>query len=280
VRWLPSSGGVRVAVHDLGGDGPPLVLAHATGFCGPVLAPLAAHLGAAFRCWAFDARGHGDTEAPADVDWAWARFADDVLAVVEGLGLDPPYGFGHSAGGAALLDAEARRPGTFRALWCYEPIVWPRRTPELEASRQPLISGALRRRAVFASRQEAFANFAAKPPLSSLAPEALRAYVDCGFADPGAGPGVVLKCRPEVEAEVYRQGLAHDGFTRLGLVACPVVLARGSQSVAVEREVAEAQAAALPAGRLEELAGLGHFGPLEDPPRVAAAVAGDLRRSG
>jgi pimeloyl-ACP methyl ester carboxylesterase len=263
-------------VHDLGGDGPPLLLAHATGFCGPVLEPLAAHLADRFRCWAYDARGHGDTQAPPDLDWQWSRFADDVLAVVDGLGLDRPYGFGHSAGGAALLDAEARRPGTFRGLWCFEPIVWPHRTPGLDESRQPLIRGALRRRAVFASRHEALANFAAKPPLSSLSPEALRAYVECGFDDLGDGAGIALKCRPEVEAEVYRQGLAHDGFGRLGGVTCPVMVARGSASPAVEAEVADAQAAALPAGRRKELGGLGHLGPLEDPARVAAEVAADL----
>ncbi|MDQ3897170.1 MAG: alpha/beta fold hydrolase, partial [Actinomycetota bacterium] len=122
---LPSTEGVTLAVHDLGGDGPPLLMAHATGFCGPVLAPLAAHLTTRFHCWTFDARGHGDTETPAGLDWRWSSFTDDVLAVVDGLSLDRPYGFGHSSGGAALLDAEARRPGTFAALWCYEPIVWP-----------------------------------------------------------------------------------------------------------------------------------------------------------
>lgn len=278
MRHLPSSDGVGLAVHDLGGAGgaPALLLAHATGFCAPVLGPLAAALAGSFRCWAFDGRGHGDTRTPPGTDLRWARSAGDVLAVVDGLGLGPLFGFGHSAGGAAMLDAEARRPGTFRALWCFEPIVWPRHTPELEESRRPLIEGALRRRAVFASRDEALANFAAKPPLSSLAPDALRAYVECGFAELAGGNGIGLKCPPEVEAEVYRQGLVHDGFGRLGRVGCPVVVARGAASRAVEREVALAQVGALPAGRLREFPGLGHFGPLEDPAAVAAAIVADL----
>jgi pimeloyl-ACP methyl ester carboxylesterase len=270
VARLPSTDGVRLAVHDLGGDGPPLLMAHATGFCGPVLAPLAAHLTGRFHCWAYDARGHGDSEAPAGLDWNWSGFADDVLAVVDGLGLDQPYGFGHSSGGAAMLDAEARRPGTFAALWCYEPIVWPEITDELTASRRPLISGALKRRDRFPSRQDAYDNFASKPPLESLDPKALRAYVDCGFT--ADGEGVRLKCPPFVEAAIYRQGLVHDGFSRLGRVGCPVTIGRGDRSMAVEPHVALAQVEALPRAGLVTFPDLGHFGPLEAPAAVAAAV--------
>ena len=274
---LPSTDGVGLAVLDLGGDGPPLLMTHATGFCGSVLTPLAEQLADRFHCWTYDARGHGASLAPWGLDWSWARFTDDVLAVVDGLGLGRPlFGFGHSSGGAALLDAEARRPGTFAALWCFEPIVWPAITAELARSREPLIAGALHRRDRFASRQEALDNFSSKPPLASLDPTALMAYVDCGFAPDGGG--VRLRCAPEVEAEIYRQGLVHDGFTRLPRVGCPVTIARGGRTVAVELDVAEAQVEAVTLGRLVGLAGLGHFGPLEDPAGVAAAVAAAFAR--
>jgi pimeloyl-ACP methyl ester carboxylesterase len=271
VPLLPSSDGVKLAVHDLGGDGPPLLLAHATGFCGQVLAPLAAHLTDRFHCWTYDARGHGDTEWPNGLDWKWSGFADDVLAVIDGLALERPYGVGHSSGGAAMLDAEAHRPGTFAGLWCYEPIVWPAMTEELEASRRPLIGGALKRRDQFASRQEAYDNFASKPPLESLDPKALRAYVDCGFqAD---GEGVRLKCPPFVEASIYRQGLVHDGFSRLHRVRCPVTIAWGGHSAAMSREVAQAQVDELPDAAPATFPDLGHLGPLEGPAAVAAVVA-------
>jgi pimeloyl-ACP methyl ester carboxylesterase len=275
VRRLPSTDGVELAVHDLGGDGAPLLMAHATGFCAGVLAPLAARLASRFHCWAFDARGHGDTTTPAGLDWSWGRFAEDVLAVVDGLGLERPYGFGHSSGGAAVLDAEARRPDAFAGLWCFEPIVWPEITEELKASRRPLISGALKRRGQFASPEEAYENFASKPPLESLDPQALRAYVDCGFTPDREG--VRLRCPPFVEAAIYRQGLVHDGFSRLGTVRCPVVVARGGRSVAVEADVVRAQVHALPSAELVTFPGLGHFGPLEDPAGVASRVLETVR---
>ena len=63
---VTSPDGVRLAVHDLGGDGPPLLLSHATGFHGHVFAPLAAALSARFHCWAIDYRGHGSSERPTD----------------------------------------------------------------------------------------------------------------------------------------------------------------------------------------------------------------------
>jgi pimeloyl-ACP methyl ester carboxylesterase len=272
VRHVLSTDGVEVAVHDLGGDGPPLVLVHATGFCGGVLRPLAAGLGGSFHAWAVDVRGHGASVTPDGLDFGWTGFSDDVLAVVDGLGLEGAYGFGHSSGGAAVLDAEARRPGTFRALFCYEPIVWP--SPPPAGSRDALIEGALRRRHTFGSVDEARANFGAKRPFSGFSSEALEAYLTCGLAAVGDEGGAVrLRCRPEWEAAVYRQGLVHDGFSRLGRVACPVVVASGDRREALSSDVVDAQVAALAHGRLETFAGLGHLGPMEDPGVVARAVA-------
>src|SRR3982751_5293003 len=100
---VPSTNGVDVAVHDLDGrpDGPPVVLAHATGFHGLVWRPLAGHLADRYRLWSFDERGHGDSTPPDDGRYDWHGFADDVLAIVDGVGLDRPFGVGHSAGGAA-----------------------------------------------------------------------------------------------------------------------------------------------------------------------------------
>ncbi len=272
MRRVPSTDGVEVAVHDLGGHGPALVLVHATGFCGKVLAPIARALGGSFHAWALDIRGHGSAVTPDGLDFGWTGFSDDVLAVIDGLDLDRgrAYGFGHSSGGAAVLDAEARRPGTFRALYVYEPIVWP--TPPPPGSRDLLIAGAVRRRESFASRDDARANFAAKRPFSGFSTEALEAYLDCGFEALDDG-SLRLRCRGEWEAAVYRHGLVHDGFTRLGRVACPVVVASGDREEAVDAGIVAAQAAALPSGRVETFAGLGHLGPLEDPVRVARSVA-------
>jgi pimeloyl-ACP methyl ester carboxylesterase len=271
----PSTDGVVVTVHDLGGTGRPLLMCHATGFHGRVWQPVADRMPDR-HCIAPDLRGHGDTALPDGVAIDWQGFGDDVLAVVDALGLTDVLAVGHSKGGAALLLAEQARPGTFAALYLYEPVVVPSAPGDLPpdlGGPNALADGALRRRASFDSFDAAYENFAAKPPLGVFHPAALRAYVDHGFR-PEAGGGVTLKCRPEVESQVYRGGASHGAFAHLGEVRCPVTVARGRSmpDVPDPARFADAVAEGLPHGRLEEHPDLGHFGPLEDPDAIATAI--------
>jgi pimeloyl-ACP methyl ester carboxylesterase len=272
---------LSVAYYDLGGAGPDLLLAHATGFCGAVLRPLAAALSDTYHGVALDLRAHGLSQRPpSDLDWEeafdWRGFSTDVLAVVDRQDLKRPVGFGHSCGGASLLLAEEARPGTFSALYCYEPIVLPREIPlppALEAN--PLSTGALRRRSSFASREEALANFSSKSPFDSLRPDVLANYVDNGFA-PSPEGGIHLRCRREDEAAIYAHSLSHDAFARMDRVRCPVVLVCGEHTDAFGPEVLEMYAERLSRSSTVVLPGLGHFGPLEDPDAVARSLVLEL----
>ena len=256
----------------------PLLLAHATGFHALVWTPLAAHL-SGFKVIAPDFRGHGDSTTPMGRGMDWDGFADDVLAVVDAMtaaGIDT-HGLvaaGHSKGGAALILAEERRPGTFGALYCYEPVVMPSDVAAATNGERsnPLAEGALRRRDVFESRQAAFDNYAGKPPFSALDPEALWAYVDHGFVDQADG-SVRLSCRPETESQVFRMGGRHDAFEHLAEIGCPVTIAAGSTSSFGPGAFAPQIAEAIPRGRFVEFVGLGHFGPLEDPAAIATSIS-------
>jgi pimeloyl-ACP methyl ester carboxylesterase len=273
-RKVPSTGGVTLALHDLGGDGPPLLLCHPTGFLAMTWAPLAAELAGVAHCWAPDFRGHGDSTSPASLDFAWSGMADDVLAVVDDLGLTDVRAVGHSMGGAALLMAEQRRPGTFARLWLFEPIVFP--PAEGGGDRpNPLAESTRRRRPWFPDRDAAYANFAAKPPLNTLDPAALRAYVDHGLRDMPDDTAVELKCAPDIEARVFGGGMGHSTFAHLDQVACPVVVA-ASGDVAGPAQIAPLIVDGLPDGHLERHPTLTHFGPMEDPAGMAAAVRSAL----
>lgn len=268
--------GVAVAVHHLGGTGLPIVFAHATGLHGLVWRSLAAHLTDSFACTSFDERGHGDSGLPEDLDFDWRGFALDGLAVVDALRA-APFGVGHSSGATALLLAEQARPGTFRALYCYEPVVVPADPPLGRDMGNWLAAGARRRREVFASREEARAHYARKPPFDGWAPQTLADYVDHGFADQPDG-SVRLKCRGEHEALVYEMASAHDGYGRMGEVRCPVVVARGGDTDAMSPPALTGLVERLPDARVEVLPGLGHFGPLEEPAAVAASIQTFLRK--
>jgi pimeloyl-ACP methyl ester carboxylesterase len=281
--FVDSTDDVRIALHDLGGDGPPLLLTHATGFCGRVWEPVAAELADRYHCWAPDLRGHGDAVTPDGHAMSWAGFAADVLAVIEHLtaiGQPITVAAGHSKGGASLLLAEQARPGTFRALYCYEPVVFPPDTAPpggVGPRSNYLAEGARRRRDRFTGRKEAMANFSSKPPLAVLHPDALAAYVDHGFAEQPDG-SVVLKCRPENEARTYEMGGRHRAFDHLPEIDAEVTVAVGDRDTdqgpgLMAPRVAER----LPRGRLMIEPDLGHFGPLEDPTRIAEAITESLR---
>jgi len=272
VLTVRSSDGVDVAVHDLGGSGPTLLLAHATGFHGRVFTPLASRLSPRFHCFSPDLRGHGVTVTPEGAAYSWDRFGDDVGSVAEAIGTGGPLvGVGHSMGGAALLVAEARRPGTFAGLFLYEPIVLPPVDGDLAMS-NPLSEVAARRREVFDSIEAAIANYAVKPPLDALHPDALRAYVEHAF-EPRADGTVRLRCRAAVESTVFAMAPTQRVWEHLGGIACPVVVARGNVDAPGPAAMVSSIADALPNGRVEPFDDLGHFGPLEDPDTVAAAIS-------
>ncbi len=273
---------MALATHDLGGRGPTLVMAHATGFHGLVLGPLARALAPHLACIAFDARGHGATVLPpgAVLDWyglaADAAAVADAAAAMAGHGSDGhpgarPLGFGHSSGATALLLAEQARPGTFAGLYCYEPVLVAADPPLGRDPESWLAEAARRRRRHFASRLDALAHLRSRPALGGLHPDALRAYVDHGLAEEPDGT-VALRCGPEVEAALYETATAHDAWPRLGEVTCPVTVGWGSASDAGDPGAAEDHARRLGRGRAVVLDGLGHLGPLEAPEAVAASV--------
>jgi len=271
MRHVPTPDGPVLAVHELGGDGRPALLCHATGFHGAVWEPLAAALDGVER-WAIDFRAHGDSTVPGAAPLDWDRFRVDVLAVIDDLDVRPGsiVGIGHSMGGAALLLAEQARPGTFAGLWLYEPVAPPPGFfPSAEGGNR-LAEGAARRRPSFPSRSDALANYASKPPLALLRADALHAYVRHGLVTGDDGE-VHLACRPDDESRIYLGGGAHDAFVHLSEVTCPVVVACGRPDPGPAL-FAPAVADALPSGRLERLDPLSHFGPMEAPQICAASI--------
>ena len=253
------------------------MLVHATGFCAEPFGPLARGLGDRFHCWGLDLRGHGRSDRPADGEFAWSGFATDVLTAVDALGLDRPFGFGHSCGGAAVLLAEEVRPGLFGALYCFEPVVMPDTVRARIAEHNPLADGARRRRETFPSAEDALTNYASKPPYAGLDPDALRLYVDSGLelipaGEGGDGRAVRLRCRRQDEAATFTAAGDHDAFAHLAAIGCPVTLCCGQETDAFGPRILRADAEPIPDARIEVLPGMGHFGPLERPADVAASV--------
>ncbi len=271
---VASSGGVELVVHDLGGEGPPLVISHATGFCGAMYQVLADRLRSRWHVHAVDFRGHGDTVTPDDAAMSWDNMATDLEQVLDAIGGGPVVGFGHSMGGAVSLIVAGRRPHAFSHLFLYEPIVPP--GPMMAAgpgSDNAMALGARRRRPSFPSKAEALHRYASpRSPLAVLRADALHAYVEHGMATQPDG-SAALKCTPDREAQTFEGAGGHMHRALLGAIAVPTLVARGGQELHLPPgQFAAPAAAALPAGELLEFATLGHFGPLQDPLLVAQAL--------
>lgn len=268
---VASSDSVQIAVHDLGGAGPELLISHATGFHGRCYAPLAAALAGRFHATAFDYRGHGDTPQPEGVAVDWQRYGDDAVAMARSLPT-PVAAFGHSMGGACLLMAAHRDPSLFSCIVVFEPIVFPMEGIRPADTPSPLSAGARRRRATFASHDEAIANFSRKPPLGQFTPEALDAYVRFGFRE-GADGQVHLKCLPEIEAATFDTGGIHRTWDVLPEIQTPVLVVAGRVEEMQPSNIAARVAERLPHSTYLEFEEVDHFAPMTHPAHMADVIA-------
>ena len=114
-------------------------------------------------------------------------------------------------------------------------------------------------------RDEAYENFAGKPPLDVLDAEVLRAYVDHGFADTPDGT-VRLKCAPaSTRPASTRWARSRPCSTASARCAARCWSSAAARALRAGDDRRRGVADAIPDGSLPVLDGLGHFGPLEDP---------------
>ncbi|HSD10421.1 MAG TPA: alpha/beta hydrolase [Candidatus Binatia bacterium] len=262
---------VRLHYLDYGGNGPPAVLHHATGFHAWVWTPIAEALSSRYRVFALDARGHGDSDKPP-AGYRWETFIADLVAFVRTLGLGRALGVGHSLGATTTAGAAADRPDLFRAVALLDPILFPREFRNPSIAENPMANGALKRREVWASHEEVFASYRGRGPFAKWRDDVLRLYVDHGFAtDDG---GVRLKCPPTIEAQVFRMAPepVFDAWVALERLTVPALLMRGAESDAFSESDAEASLARLRRGQLSTLPDTTHMFPMESPEAVAAAI--------
>ena len=264
-----------LALHDLGGAGEDvLIVCHATGFLGRVYRAFAEEMTDHVRVVAIDFRAHGDSATPTNVEeFNWSGMADDLTAAITALDARTLHGFGHSMGGAALLETERRQPGTFASALVFEPIVPPGMFSDTGES--PLSHAARGRLRSFPTRGDALQRYASKPPLGLFRADVLSDYVQHGFRD--SEHGVTLKCLPESESNTFTMA----GRIHLGLmpeIELDVRVGRSGDGQLPAR-LAPAVAEALPNGQLIDFPTISHFGPLQDPVTVALVMLETMERA-
>lgn len=271
--WFDSTDGVRLALHDLGGSGPTVLICHAAGLLGRAYEPLAAQLRGHAHVHALDFRAHGDSSAPCTERLSWAAMVDDLGVAVEALDEKggPITVFGHSMGGAIATMLEHRSGGCFRRICLFDPVIYPRGTEQRNRRNgAQMVERARRRRSTFPSRAAALDHYRRRPPFDGFREDALVAYIEHGFRERGDGT-IELKCAPQHEASTLA---AVDKPTVDDIVGVrtPVTVGVGGRSGRIFASIGEGLVSVLADARLDRQPCLTHFGPFEDPDAVADIV--------
>ncbi|MCI2422250.1 alpha/beta fold hydrolase [Saccharopolyspora sp. K220] len=121
VRFVDGPSG-RIAYRRTG-SGPPLVLLHPLALSGRVWDPVVDQLADHFDTIAPDARGHGQS------GWDRAEFgvtelADDIVALLDGLGFPAAHLVGMSMGGSVAINVAGRHPGRVERLVLADTTAW------------------------------------------------------------------------------------------------------------------------------------------------------------
>jgi 3-oxoadipate enol-lactonase len=110
-----SIGGIRLAYTVSGNESAgPMMLLHALGERAATWAPVIDSLADRFLIYAVDLRGHGSSGRPGQ--YAFRLMRDDVLGMLDGLGLARVTLLGHSMGGVVALLVAMEQPGRVERL--------------------------------------------------------------------------------------------------------------------------------------------------------------------
>jgi pimeloyl-ACP methyl ester carboxylesterase/catechol 2,3-dioxygenase-like lactoylglutathione lyase family enzyme len=261
--------GLRLHYLDFGGDGPPAVLHHGTGFHAWLWTPIAQALARRYQVFALDARGHGDSDTPKS-GYRWEGFIADLIRFVDALGLVGSLGVGHSLGATTTAGAAAERPELFSAVVLLDPILFPREFRTLFDVESSMSAVARKRRERWSRPEDAFESYRGRGPFAKWPDDMLRLYVDHGFVPDDRG--VRLKCPPNVEAQVFDMNTQFDSWGAIDRLTVPALVVRGAESQALTANDAADLLRRLRCGTLRTIAAATHTFPMEKPDEVAAAI--------
>jgi pimeloyl-ACP methyl ester carboxylesterase len=254
------------------GDGPTVVMLHATGFQPWLWHPIARELAGDFRVIAPYFCDHRIFD-PEEGGLSWLVLADDLETLIRRLGITEPLIVGHSMGATVASIAEALKGPIACRMVLIEPIFLPAGYYELDITveQHPLASKSIRRRSGWSDEDEARKYFSERKLFMYWDQEVLDLYLEHGVtkADNGA---LTLACHPKREAALFMGGMEQDPWPLLQKISCPVLLVEGENSE--NRTVIDLVRAAsiIPGADLRVVADAGHLVPMEKPHELLALI--------
>jgi pimeloyl-ACP methyl ester carboxylesterase len=240
------------------GEGPPIVMAHGMFDHGRRWVPLAERLAEDYEVIAYDARGHGRSDAPEtgyDIDTR----VTDLLGVLDGLDVDDPVLLGHSMGAATVAWAAATNPDLPRGVVLADPSRFPG-TPEIDTDEAAEIARQRLEEAKSAPIDERIEELLAHPEIDREHAERLAAADD--------------ECSPHVGKLAQEHPPVRDAFE--GITVPTLLLRRDvdDEQRSRDRDAAEE----LADGQLVHVDDAGHYVTRDAPDAAGAELETFLDR--
>jgi pimeloyl-ACP methyl ester carboxylesterase len=260
----------------------PIHFAHANGFNAQTYESLLAPLAHERDVYAWDARGHGRTDLPADPakHHSWRVYVADLIATLEALRCGPFVLGGHSMGATVSLVVAAQRPDLVRGLVLAEPVILPERVRLLAKAAKilgfydrimPMAAQASNRRKTWPNVQAAFESYRGRGAFKTWPDRMLQDYLDGGLTPVAGGDEVTLACKPEWEAANYRAGPV-SVWSSVAKLPIPVVLLTGGRRSTCPESVSRALVAKAKNMKWQHFPECSHFLPMEQPGSVADSL--------
>lgn len=259
------------------GDGPSILLLHATGFHARCWDKVVAAFPEGTHVIAVDQLGHGRSAKPVITDWTMVAGATAEL--VESLGIKFAASAGHSMGGHCLVQVVDRLPDLFERLVLVDPVIMGREVyqnpPDYSATNEMVA----KRRNSWTGPDAMVDRFQDRHPYKLWDPDVLRDYCEYGLLPDGEG-SYVLACPPQTEASVYATSASVDPWPMIDRIKQSVTILRAPQ---IERNGAfDFAGSPTPPGLADSfsdgadvyLPDLTHFMAMQDPKHIGQLIIG------
>lgn len=246
------------------GDGPVIIMLHATGFLPWLWHPIARELAGQFRVIAPYFCDHRHAEPEEGLEWL--QLADDLCRFCTGLSIEKPFLVGHSMGATVMTLAEAIHGPVAEKMIIIEPIFLPGDLYKMNMTveQHPLAAKSIKRKNSWNGEDDARQYLRSRPLFKNWDDEMLELYIRYGMV-PGETGGLSLACHPRREAALFMGSVKYDPWPLLPRVRCPVLVLEGETSENRHFIDLGNAASSFPRGEHRIVKGAGHLVPMEKP---------------
>ncbi len=254
------------------GEGPTVMMLHATGFLPWLWHPIARKLSGEYRIVAPYFCDHRHAE-PEDGGLSWMILAEDLCRFCEAMRIEHPLLVGHSMGATVMTIANAVHGAPAERMVIIEPIFLPEDfyRMKIAVEQHPLASKSIKRRNHWENHDDAKAYLRSRALFKNWDEEMLDLYLRHGMVDAG-GAGLTLACSPRREASLFMGGMQYDPWPLLPKITCPVLVVEGEESENRQFIDLKKAVSLMPRGEYVSVPDAGHLIPMEKPLETAGMI--------